>query len=93
MAKVIVKIKVARFFMAHAVYAHYRFVRSNYCIGDQFIEPHGFSGSLPLFCHYNCVVLLRKINWWWRWYREVANWLSPLVTDSLPGKWRNGFWP
>ena len=52
------------------LYVHYRFVRSNYCVGDQSIEPYGFSGSLPLFSHYVTVVLfvlLRKINWCWWW--------------------------
>ena len=28
-----------------------------YCIGDQFIEPYGFSGSLPLLYHYVIIVL------------------------------------
>jgi len=30
----------------------YRFVRFSYCIGGQFIEPYGFSGSLPLLSYY-----------------------------------------
>jgi len=50
------------------IYVHCRFVRCNYCIGDQLIEPYGFFGSLPLFYHYVIIVLfilLRRINWWW----------------------------
>ena len=27
-------------------------------VGDQFIEPYGFSGSLPLFCHYVKIVFV-----------------------------------
>jgi len=30
----------------------YGFVRFSYCIGGQFIEPYGFSGSLPLLSYY-----------------------------------------
>jgi len=30
----------------------YRFVRFSYCIGDQFIEPYGSFGSLPLLSYY-----------------------------------------
>jgi len=26
--------------------------------GDQFIEQHGFSGSLPLFCYYASIVFV-----------------------------------
>ena len=31
---------------------HYRLVRFSYCIGDKFIEPYGFSDSLPLLSYY-----------------------------------------
>jgi len=32
---------------------HYRSVRFSYYTGDQFIEPYGSSGSLPLFSYYH----------------------------------------
>jgi len=50
---------------------HYRFVRFSYCIDDQFIKPHGFSGSLPRFvllCIIVLSLLLREINSWWWWW-------------------------
>ena len=41
------------FFPLYLLCVHYRFVRFGYYIGDQFIEPYGSSGSLPLFSYYH----------------------------------------
>ena len=41
------------FFPLYVLCVHYRFVRFSYYTGDQFIEPYGFSGSLPLFSYYH----------------------------------------
>ena len=41
------------FFPIYVLCVHYRFVRFSYYIGDQFIEPYGFSGSIPLFSYYH----------------------------------------